>query len=421
MDTDRTPCFILSPSWGDWRRSDPWLLEVLEWAEQEARERGQSRVRPEHIAAGLTRSDAAKELLDGLGVVPRRWRDRIIYTLGVNNGIRFQLEGEAIRRLPHEGEITVDVSSLLVLESAQREAIASGAELAPAHLVVAFVDRERFDIATGTAKSQGITLAKARRAAGIAHVPRAVADGVTPPVSRARKVGPLVLLGGGDTSPEVFRYAIDLGLAHRGPVRRSLNVVCVFAAGPALPDEARERTLQHFRLDDDVVASDCRLDNRSDAGRPEVLQSLAEADVIFMDGGKAERLYDTLVATPAMEAITDASDAGAVMMGLSAGAIVWGVGCMSDWASGDEPEPFPLFNWLTGVAVFAHYVPDAEQALRRLMRDLSARAGLGVAHGGAVVVEPGWEQWFTLSPGVAGCVEIRRADASAETLAPVRR
>lgn len=394
---------------------------MLEWAEQEARERGQSRVRPEHIAAGLTRSDAAKELLDELGVDPRRWRDRIIYSLGVNNGIHFQLEGEAIRRLPHEGEVTVEVSSLLVLESAQREAIASGAELAPAHLVVAFVDRERGDIATGTAKSQGITLAKARSAAGIAHGARVVADDVTPPASRARRVGPLVLLGGGDTSPEVFRYAIDLALAHRGPVRRSLNVACVFASGPGRPDEARERRLQHFRLDDDVVATDCRLDDRSDAGKPDVVRSLAEADIIFMDGGKAERLYDTLVATPALEAITDASDAGAVMMGLSAGAIVWGVGCMSDWASGDEPEPFPLLNWMAGVAVFAHYVPDAEEALRRLMHDLSARAGLGVAHGGAIVAEPGWERWLTLSPGVAGCVEIRDADGPAEALALVRR
>jgi hypothetical protein len=405
----------MATAWGEWSRSDPWLLEVIEIAEQEARERGQSKVRPEHLAAALTRSGAAESLLEELHVDPRRWRDRVIYTLGVNNGIHFQLEGEAIRRLPHVGAVTVDVSSLLVLELARSEAMASGTELTPAHLVVAFVDGERYDIATGTAKSQGITLAKARRAAGIAHHRRVIADGITPPPNRARKIGPLVLLGGGDTSPEVFRYAIGLAQARRGPARRPVSVACVFAAGP-VSDQARERRLGHFRSHGDVVATDCKLDNRGDASSPAVLAALAEADVIFMDGGKAERLYDTLVGTEAIEAITDASDAGAVVMGLSAGAAIWGVGCMSDWASGDDPEPFPLLNWLEDIVVLPHYVPDAEGSLRRLIVDLSASAGVGVAHGGAVVVQHGWEQWRTISPGVARCIQVEQLDAPAEEL-----
>lgn len=202
--------------------------------------------------------------------------------------------------------------------------MASNAELGPAHLVVALLDRQRGDIATGTAKSQGISLAKARRAAGIAHQRRLIADGATPAANRARKVGPLVLLGGGETSPEVFSYAIDLGRARRGAARRLVNVACIFASGPGRSDQARERRLRHFRLADDVVAEDCGLDDRRDASRPGVLAALAETDVIFMDRGKAERLYDTLVATPAMEAITDASGTGAVVMGLSAGAAIWG-------------------------------------------------------------------------------------------------
>lgn len=407
---------MTASAWGDWLQSAPWLLEVVEMAEEEARERGQSKVRPEHIAAALTRSGAATRLLEELHVDPRRWRDRIIYTLGVNNGIHFQLEGEAIRRLPHEGEVTVDLSSLLLLEAAAHEAMASNAELGPAHLVVALLDRQRGDIATGTAKSQGITLAKARRAAGIAHQRRLIADGATPAANRARKVGPLVLLGGGETSPEVFSYAIDLGRARRGAARRPVRVACIFASGPGRSDQARERRLRHFRLADDVVAEDCGLDDRRDASRPGVLAALAETDVIFMDGGKAERLYDTLVATPAMEAITDASDTGAVVMGLSAGAAIWGVGCMSDWASGDHPEPFPLLNWLEDIVVLPHYVPDAEGSLRRLIVDLSASAGVGVAHGGAVVVQHGWEQWRTISPGVARCVQVEQLDAPAEEL-----
>jgi hypothetical protein len=39
-----------------------------------------------------------------------------------------------------------------------------------------------------------------------------------------------------------------------------------------------------------------------------------------------------------------------------------------------------------------------------------------VAHGGAVVVQHGWEQWRTISPGVARCIQVEQLDAPAEEL-----
>lgn len=69
---------------------------------------------------------------------------------------------------------------------------------------------------------------------------------------------------------------------------------------------------------------DCHLDNRSDAADPAVLSALAQADIVFMDGGKPELLYDTIAGTAAMAALIDASDDGAVMMGASAGSVIWG-------------------------------------------------------------------------------------------------
>ncbi|MDQ3716607.1 MAG: Type 1 glutamine amidotransferase-like domain-containing protein [Actinomycetota bacterium] len=411
---------MICPSWADWRHGPPWLLEVLAAAEQEARERGQARVAPVHLAAALTRSPAARAVLDELGVDPRRWRDRIIYTLGVNNGIHFQLEGEAIRRLPHQGELVVEDSSLRVLELAAHEAMASSAELAPAHLIVAFVDRQRGDIATGTAKAEGITLAAARRSAGIPHERRVIAEGNPPSLRRPQRNGPLVLLGGGDTSPQVFRYAIELASARRGASHRPVNVACVFASGPGRPQQNRDTRLAQFRLRNDVNAEDCHLDNRNDAADPEVLTALAQADIIFMDGGKPELLYDTIAGSPAMAALIEASDNGAVMMGSSAGSVIWGIGCMSDWTSGDQREPFPLLNWLSGVAVLAHYVPEDETALRRLMLDVGAQAGLGVPHGGAVAVQAGWESWLSIAPGVGHCCAIRQPDGPAQELEPLR-
>ena len=317
---------MICASWGDWRHGASWLLEVLEAAEQEARERGQARVAPAHLAAALTRSPAARAVLDELGVDPRRWRDRIIYTLGVNNGIHFQLQGEAIRRLAHQGELVVEDSSLRVLELAAHEAVESSTELAPAHLIVAFVDRQRGDIATGTAKAEGITLAAARRSAGIPHERRVVAEGNPPSLRRPQRNGPLVLLGGGDTSPEVFRYAIELASARRGASHGPVNVACVFASDPGRPQQNRDRRLAQFRLRNDVTAADCHLDNRNDAADPAVLTALAQADIIFMDGGKPELLYDTIAGTPVMAALIDASDNGAVMMGASAGSVIWGIG-----------------------------------------------------------------------------------------------
>lgn len=94
---------------------------------------------------------------------------------------------------------------------------------------------------------------------------------------------------------------------------------------------------------------------------------------------------------------------------------------MSDWASGDQREPFPLLNWLSGVAVLAHYVPEDEPALRRLMLDVGAQAGLGVPHGGAVAVQAGWERWLSIAAGVSHCCAIRQPDGPAEELEPLRQ
>ena len=43
------------------------------------------------------------------------------------------------------------------------------------------------------------------------------------------------------------------------------------------------------------------------------------------------------------------------MGGVSAGAVVWGAGHLSDYASLGEEEPYPLFGWLHDMVVFPHW------------------------------------------------------------------
>ena len=151
---------------------------------------------------------------------------------------------------------------------------------------------------------------------------------------------------------------------------------------------------------------DSGLTVRDDAASAEACRRLASADVVWLTGGDAAALYDRLWATPALDAIREAHDNGAVVGGVSAGAMVWGAGTLSDFASLGEAEPFPLFGWLGDVVVWAHYAPSRERALRERLAAFPGCRGLAVAHGGAVVVAPGNDGLQVLHPGMGDAASV---------------
>lgn len=418
----------ISTAWPSWIQEHAWLVRFVRIAESEARERGDEAVASHHLALALTRPESSsQEVLDRLGLDPRSWRDYINFILGLNEGVASEREHRARRGLGvpaeevyFEGNLEVAGPAVATIAAALREARRNSKELGPGHVLAAFFTGPGA-IAAGTARYHGITHAKARAAAGIPHERKVLARGV--PHSTGRRpaaTGSLVLFGGGN----VPRAAVDVALHHAARLRdqsvRGVRVVCVCAAWP-YSDQAASPRLQELRDLGAANVIDSGLYRRQDSGSPEVLKCLEAADLIFLDGGKRELLFDALWGTPALEAVITASDRGAVIAGYSAGSEVLGVGCLSDWESGDEEEPLSLLGWLDATVVEPHgFDATSERRLRRTMEAFPGCSGLCVAHDGAVLVEPGWTNFRSIAPGHA-CESflIRHSRAPAEPVSGV--
>ncbi len=135
--------------------------------------------------------------------------------------------------------------------------------------------------------------------------------------------GPLVLLGGGPTPPEALQTAVDLS-----DVPAEAKVAWVNAADPccrawrlpstAVPGSgARHHGRRH------------RASRQGSRHDPQVVATLEQADIVFLDGGSTERLYRALAATPALDTLVALSRRGGVVMGYSAGTTLLGAGMLT--------------------------------------------------------------------------------------------
>lgn len=116
---------------------------------------------------------------------------------------------------------------------------------------------------------------------------------------------------------------------------------------------------------------------------------LPPADIFYLVGGNPAMAYDALLGTPVLNALVEHAERGGVVMGHSAGAIVWGAETLSDFASEDDREPFPMFNWIADTVVVPHFQPhDETNDSLEVARGRFPKARiLGVAHGGAVMYD----------------------------------
>jgi cyanophycinase len=135
----------------------------------------------------------------------------------------------------------------------------------------------------------------------------------------------VALVGSGEYLPqmeEVDRLLLDqVG----GPAAAHV-VVLPTAAGleePASPRRWANSGVRHFtRLGAQAEAAQILV--REDAVDPRWLPLLEQADLIYFSGGNPRHLVETLVDTPAWEAIRARHAAGAVLAGCSAGAMAFG-------------------------------------------------------------------------------------------------
>jgi cyanophycinase len=190
--------------------------------------------------------------------------------------------------------------------------------------------------------------------------------------------GPVALVGAGEFLPPMAEFDLALLAATDRP--RPRVAILPTASWPDGDDVYRRWVamgVEHFTaLGAEVEPVLVR--DRADAEDPAHAQAIGEADLVYVSGGKPGYLRETLEASRVGRAMLDASRAGAILVGCSAGAMLLGD---RQWEFRRRSLPWPL-RWrralgvVPSVAVIPHY--DAWPEPVCALMALQAPRGSGV-------------------------------------------
>jgi cyanophycinase len=130
---------------------------------------------------------------------------------------------------------------------------------------------------------------------------------------------------------------------------------------------------------------------REHAEDPDNVRVIEQADLLYISGGKTARLLDALEGSPLWRGFLLARQAGAWLVGSSAGAMALG-----DWALVHRPEDghgtptlwMPGLGMLQGYAVVPHF--DRWTESRRLAQEIEAACAVfGIDEDTAVLLDEG--------------------------------
>ncbi len=181
------------------------------------------------------------------------------------------------------------------------------------------------------------------------------------------KPGPLALVGSGEYTP-AMRETDLLLLNALGGAEAARVVVLPTAAGlehPSSPQRWADMGVRHFSALGAQVAPAMLL-TRADAGDPQILSLLEQADFYYFSGGNPQHLVESLHDTPAWEIISRRHMQGAALAGCSAGAMAFG-GWTPSWqslSSGRTISFVAALGLLPRLIVLPHfdtmarYIPD---------------------------------------------------------------
>jgi cyanophycinase len=228
--------------------------------------------------------------------------------------------------------------------------------------------------------------------------------------------GPIGLHGGGEfeTGDEPFldaliAVALDAATTRMNGAGRGSDILRIVvlptAAARSRPDRAgamgvaaltrrAERLGQPFGVD---LATVVDATSASDAANVELL---AAADLIHLPGGDPDLVPAILAGTPALQAIRDAGERGAVIAGASAGGMA-----LADWTWTSKGGVRGL-GFVAGLALVPHY-DDVRRTSWQGTLDRLAPGGIGYLgldeRTGAISngTTPGGRQWRVSGPGAA--------------------
>lgn len=134
-------------------------------------------------------------------------------------------------------------------------------------------------------------------------------------------VGTRVALAGGNEFRAGSRAADGRLLELAGGVETQV-VLLPTAAAHQQPEKAAATGIRHFQGLGARHVSALMILKRTDAANPALVEPVRRAGLIYLTGGDPRHLHDTLAGTLAWAAIGEAAQAGAIVVGSSAGAMV---------------------------------------------------------------------------------------------------
>lgn len=214
--------------------------------------------------------------------------------------------------------------------------------------------------------------------------------------------GAFVALGGGSESPALLRAVLETA---GGP---SSRVLLLHAASG---EPARALAAYAAAFEQLGVSAPVRAVALSPAPKATAYEAIAEADLIYVTGGDQTRLARALADSPLLGALVIAHQRGAVIAGISAGAMAWGTRVLSgqEGEAGYEAGPArfeePGLALEPELTVDTHFRPEAR--LGRLLngaRAAASRWAAGVPEHTALVCRP--EGFSVLGEGTVWLADL---------------
>ena len=214
--------------------------------------------------------------------------------------------------------------------------------------------------------------------------------------------GPLFLYSTSPTPHE--QLILELAMRRDGRRHRSrLRVIVMQTPLENPPADTFSVLWEHFGTHGiPIEMLDSGLAWRQDAYDAEVVNRLAQADLVLITGGDPKRLYDMTIGTPALSALRSASQVGAVLAGCSAGAVIVGHGMLT--GKKDQRQPILLWDWLQNIIVAPHF---GMYDITEWLHAFPGCPALGIPDGGVALILPGWSEVTSLSPEPLSICSLR--------------
>jgi cyanophycinase len=127
--------------------------------------------------------------------------------------------------------------------------------------------------------------------------------------------------------------------------------------------------------------------DQASACDPANYRRLASAGLIYIGEGSAPRLIEALENTPVIEAIAQAFDSGAVIVGASAGATLFG-----KWGlSSSNGKIYRGWGWVSDTIVVPHYSADRSGEIRAALQRYPETIAVGIPDHVALALGPDGE------------------------------